>query len=88
MSSQLSLYPNPATSDFTIQLNTSVDTNGPAVIKLINTVGQLAQEQTMQIVHGKLSGDVHVNGTLPDGMYLIEINSGAQQWNQRVVIQH
>lgn len=88
LSSQLFLYPNPATSDFTIQLNTSTGTNGPAQVKLINTIGQVAEEQTMQIVHGKLSGEMHVNGTLPDGMYLVEINSGVQQWNQRIVIQH
>jgi hypothetical protein len=67
------LYPNPATSFVNLQLNSSFE--GPAVVQILNTVGQLVKVFTVSITRGYNQVRFPVNDILP-GTYLLRINKG------------
>jgi hypothetical protein len=73
---KLSVYPNPASGSFFVQLPTSKDCS----LKLINMNGAIVLEQ--QLSHTS-SARIACN-QLSSGIYILQITQADQQWNQRI----
>jgi len=66
---KINIYPNPATTSFTIQLNTLSQGGAEGQITITNLLGQTVYTQSYN------SPQVNVDvSTLPQGMYLVKIN--------------
>lgn len=73
---KLSVYPNPATGSFFVQLPASDDYN----LKLINMSGATVLDE--QLTNTSFA---HVEcGALSAGIYILQITQADQQWNQRI----
>ncbi|WP_010181598.1 alpha-amylase family glycosyl hydrolase [Aquimarina agarilytica] len=65
-------YPNPFTSELTINFNSS--TAGTATIQLVNSIGQLVTSKTVQILEGNSSIQLKTPENLsPKGLYFYRI---------------
>jgi len=73
---KLSVYPNPASGSFFVQLPTSKDCS----LKLINMNGAIVLEQ--QLSHTSFAR-IACN-QLSSGIYILQITQADQQWNQRI----
>lgn len=77
-----SLSPNPARAYFQV----SMTGNTPELVSLtlVNTVGQIAEQQTHQFQQGHLQTTFSI-AHLPDGVYWLQIQSGREIKNVRLV---
>ncbi len=73
VSQDLKVSPNPSNGNF--QISTSIDDNGPLVIKVFNLMGQLLLETKINTLAGKINEYINTTG-LPSGMYNLEISNG------------
>jgi hypothetical protein len=72
----LSVYPNPASGSFFVQLPASDDFS----LKLINTSGATVLDQ--QLTNTSIA--LVECGELSAGIYILQITQADQQWNQRI----
>lgn len=79
----LLVYPNPAANYFTLQY--SADQAGSAQVLLYDLTGRVVYEKQITTVSGLNAMDV-ATGDLSNGMYVVEIISGAQTMTQRLQI--
>jgi uncharacterized delta-60 repeat protein len=67
----LSIYPNPSNSNFTLSINSDKQSTGK--IELINPMGQLAYEQTLNLSMGE--NKIPMQASLPGGVYFVRIST-------------
>jgi len=77
---EISIYPNPAQSNFTVDLRALQVPS--AQLQLHNTIGQVVAQKTTQ--NGEVNFDVQ---NLPKGMYLLKINTEKGNAVKRIIIQ-
>jgi len=79
------LYPNPTNGDLWIDLSAWA---GQSIqIRLVNTQGALMQN--IQLMAAEQSQPLELSGSLPNGIYFIEVTSGqGLKMQQRLLIQH
>ncbi|HYV94077.1 MAG TPA: T9SS type A sorting domain-containing protein [Chitinophagales bacterium] len=77
----IKLYPNPASSEFIVQLNLDDATDAPFKIHIINTVGQVVAIRTGNFADGILREIFETNAGIADGMYQVQII-----WNDQIII--
>ena len=78
-SSQLSLFPNPASTEINISAPWLDDT-GEAEITLFNRKGQLVMHKTISPINQTVTIDIE---TLPEGMYILRIKIGNMVFNKK-----
>lgn len=78
------IYPNPASEEFTIQIETSkaIDLQ----LKLYNVFGQLLYEDKLGIVSGSYEKSVAVNN-LPAGVYALQLGSKNGVVSQMIIVE-
>ncbi len=67
----LQLYPNPASSTFTIDLGTDLATKQNVELLLFNTLGQLQSQQTIHSI-GQSTIDI---AQFPEGLYIFQLKA-------------
>lgn len=79
------VYPNPFTHQ--VHLNFETEQRGRAMLRILDVRGSQVFRQSLELEKGvqqlSLTSDKFVN----PGIYIIQIVSGEQMWNQRVVYQ-
>ncbi|MEO6168481.1 MAG: GEVED domain-containing protein [Chitinophagales bacterium] len=83
-----SVYPNPSDGNVTVQINMGQNLTRTATLNLYNTIGQVVQTEQVSVVQGKYSGTIHLNRTLADGVYNLQLNDGQSVLSKPIVIQH
>lgn len=81
----LSVYPNPATDYFTVDLISSNE-NGEAVIEIYDLTGKLVISKITQIFDHQLTEEFSVDDKLSSSVYIIRIISGEEIIEQRLLI--
>jgi len=79
MDSEMIMFPNPATSSFTIKL----PTNAKAIqVRIFNLLGELVSNK---LVHGN---DIILNdiSNLSSGSYTVEVKSDSGNWKKKLVV--
>lgn len=71
------IYPNPVNNNefFTIQFSSKTNEIGNYSCRIYNTIGQLLQENNLNIVNG--SASIQLNNNFNSGVYFVEINNTA-----------
>jgi hypothetical protein len=80
----VSVYPNPASKDMNISVNTG--TNEVLTLTLVNTLGKAVYNKTMSTT-GKLNHTLNVSG-LAEGIYFLNIQGKKLNYSQKVTVQH
>ncbi|MEO8759921.1 MAG: T9SS type A sorting domain-containing protein [Bacteroidia bacterium] len=75
---QILIYPNPCTSQFTLQTNATVS----QTVQIVNVLGQIVLTQT---INGTTNFAV---GTFQNGVYYVKITTGSSSIIKKIVIQH
>jgi hypothetical protein len=81
---QVSIYPNPSDGRFTLNLNSK--RNMPAVIKVRSLVGELVYSEAIQLATNASTHTLNL-GHLPNGTYILSIESKDDKMYRRIIIQ-
>lgn len=82
---QFKLYPNPTSGVFTVEMTGTA--RQELAFTLYNNIGQLIRRETVDFGAGTLKHNFDYSH-LPAGMYTLQIRSGAQAMQVKVVIEH
>ncbi|GEM_PF-4740283 len=80
-SSDLLLFPNPASTEFTIQF---INHGHPQVLKVYNSHGQLVWQQQIQSSSGVLQRSIDMRSWV-SGLYYLNISDGEAEYNAKIV---
>ncbi len=78
-----SVFPNPSTSNFSIQLIS--EENTLAKLQLFNLLGEQGYSERKQILSGENTLQV-ITDNLSEGIYLLKVSAGEKNYNQKVII--
>ena len=86
MADEISVYPNPAKSEFTISLVSSDLKNRTATIQIADITGRIIYSNTEFISNGLMQSSVVLTESTPAGIYFISIAADDSKWNERITI--
>ncbi|WP_426058179.1 T9SS type A sorting domain-containing protein [Hymenobacter sp. B1770] len=86
LAAQLQVYPNPASTSFTVQLPRPAGNQGAVTVRLTNALGQTVRRQQLAAAGQPIQGEVSVRGLAP-GVYQLHIAVGSSPVVRRVVVQ-
>ncbi|SFQ24944.1 T9SS type A sorting domain-containing protein [Hymenobacter arizonensis] len=86
LAAQLQVYPNPASTSFTVLLPRPAGSQGVVSVHLTNALGQTVQRQQLAATGQSIQGEVSVRGLAP-GVYQLHIVVGGSPVVRRVVVQ-
>ena len=78
----ITIYPNPATDNFTVQFNGSIT---KAELALYDVVGQ--KVYTQQIANAASGYTTQINAPFARGVYILKLDAGNQQHTYKMVLQ-
>ena len=76
------LYPNPSSGDFSLQLD--LDQASNIQMKIMDVTGKLIEHRTVQASPGKSIETFSLN--VPAGTYIILVTDGEREWRKSLVI--
>jgi len=79
--SDVQLYPNPSNGDFVLSFNSAKAEN--VHIKIFNLQGELLMEEKTVKVNGPFQKKIKLSGSLPRGIYLLQLKVGEQTIGKR-----
>lgn len=82
----MKLSPNPASKS--VRLSFQSDYTADAEIKLVDRTGRVVYAFKPRLAKGMNLFDIGEVGTLPDGVYVVHIYSGGQNYREKLVIRH
>lgn len=80
----ISVYPNPASNNFTIELFTS-STEETGTIVIVNSIGEIVYSSIASFNNGELNENINLN-TVPSGLYFVKIVAGEKEYTSNLVI--
>lgn len=86
LAKSISLYPNPATSQFRVQVQDWSGNMSNVRATVMNQLGQVVAEKALDADGANMAAEFNTAG-LSKGLYIVRIVSGTQVATQRVVIQ-
>lgn len=86
LADQITIYPNPAKSEFTVSLSGAQISNSEAIIQVSDLTGRIIYSNTAVIANGEMHTSVSLTGSTPAGMYIVTISAENQNWNQRMTL--
>lgn len=81
------LYPNPTTGDFVIDLKLNKEVNGEAVVQIYNTLGKMISVEKTPITNGVLFNEMKLNANLAAGIYLVRVIVNDEIYQRQLVYQ-
>jgi hypothetical protein len=79
----VSVYPSP--SQFPCTLHVDTEQGGLAIFRLMDTLGHVVAEQQLVLVAGNTSLPLETGKALAPGIYLLQVEQGAQRRSIRLV---
>lgn len=80
------LYPNPTNGQFTLALTLTDEANAPAIIQVLNSLGQIVYNEKTSVDDGILMKEIDLNG-ISSGMYLVRVVVNNQVFTARLSYQ-
>lgn len=81
---EVRLYPVPVASNLKVNIQSPV--NAPAIIRIIDMLGNTVHQYRTQLITGGKTEDINV-GLLPSGSYYLEIRSDQFRWSGKFIRQ-
>jgi GEVED domain/Secretion system C-terminal sorting domain len=86
LSASLNLFPNPAVDKASIVITSPV--NGQAAdIRIINVQGKRLSSQKITLTRGSNTINLPIQGSWPPGMYIVQVVTGEETINRKLVLQ-
>lgn len=83
----LTIYPNPANSQFTIGLSNEAIGDAVAHVEIINTLGQNVYTSSVDIINGQLNETISVGSNFFNGLYFVRIWANGVLYESKLVLQ-
>jgi len=77
-SAHFSLFPNPFTSNLTLNFSTSLNSN--ADLRIFNSIGEMIREKEIMLEDQTLN-----LSTLPQGIYLVSVSTEKEIWTEKIL---
>lgn len=85
LSSEFSIYPNPATTEFTIQFKS--DVQGFVDVRIFNALGTVVFNKRFELLPGNSSITIPLqNEKVKPGMYYVQIENGQYSKTQKLIV--
>lgn len=81
---QLTLYPNPANDNISLEFEAVND--GIATLTIVNTIGQVMLNKSVTIVDGVYNDNLDIS-SLSNGIYSVRIQTATETTIQKLIIQ-
>lgn len=81
------IYPNPAISEFTISLELNEYVSDKVQIQILNSYGEEMKNDEAIISNGMLEATIHLDNTIPAGIYFVKISAGSRVYTEQLVLQ-
>jgi hypothetical protein len=82
----LSVFPNPASDNFTLEISLS-GADGVAQVELLNVVGQTIWSDYASLTDGFLRKEIAIKPIVPDGLYLVRVVLNDQLFSGQLILQ-
>jgi glucose/arabinose dehydrogenase len=83
---QMKVYPNPNDGRFTISLRMAAETKEKAIVKMLNSLGQVIYNSEYTAENGFISQTVDLDKSLPTGIYVLQVTVGDKQESTNVML--
>lgn len=83
LTSGFKIYPNPANTDFTVEINT-IEKTPDILISIVDEYGQSVYQRKEKNTSGKIL--FRVKNIFPKGVYLVNYSAGAERNTQKLII--
>lgn len=84
----VNVYPNPATTGFTVNMQSSNTGIDACVIEVRNLIGQLIILERVPVSDGHMYREVSFKDPIPNGMYMTSVIAGGSHFNKQLIIQN
>ncbi|MFI5219701.1 MAG: T9SS type A sorting domain-containing protein [Bacteroidia bacterium] len=84
---QLTIYPNPANSQFAIRLSNDVIGESMARIEIINTLGQSVYTSQAKIINGQLNEIINRGSNFSNGLYFVKVWANGVLYESKLALQ-
>ena len=85
LANAVSVYPNPAVSKVTVTIN-SEGNSATAQVRIMDTQGRMVSLQKITLNRGSNTIDLRLQDELPPGMYVVQVASGDELVNKKLVL--
>lgn len=82
----MSLYPNPNGGRFSVNGTLRSHDDQQAVIEVTDMLGHQVYKNAVEAPHGRLNTVINLDADLPNGLYLLIVNAGAESSVSRFVV--
>ncbi len=84
-SKALTIFPNPNSGKFNLQVKLGVETT-PFTIRISNLSGKIVHQQAVQANDGLYTNSMNIKD-LPTGLYLLQVKTATQQYVKKLLIE-
>lgn len=84
----LAVAPNPSKGTFTVRGTIATSADGNIALQVVNMLGQVVYNTTATTNGGQLQQEVTLDNNLPDGIYLLQVSTGAAKSSHQLMIKH
>ena len=85
-SKSISIFPNPANNNVTIELNNGCNCNDAATITITNVLGQLIYTTSINLTAGGLKQEINLPESMIDGLYFVTVRSNEYVETKRLTV--
>ncbi|HYV94237.1 MAG TPA: HYR domain-containing protein [Chitinophagales bacterium] len=82
----LNLYPNPSDGTFMLEVQLNDDYNGNASVEIMNSIGQIIQQEVAVVNDGVFAHTIHLENNVPAGMYFIKVMTNDKILKSQIMI--
>jgi hypothetical protein len=83
---QISVFPNPTTGLFTIEVCLEEQPEETLMIRVVNAVGAEVYSKPSRLVSGCVKEIIELSGSLPTGIYILQLNVGGKSESIKVLL--
>ncbi len=87
LDTDITIYPNPATDDFTVNLTLNNSAGEQVVMNIYNLLGDVVYTHEFALLNGTLSEHIVLGNLLPGGIYIVKLKTADTEYMQELIIQ-
>jgi hypothetical protein len=86
VAADMDVYPNPASTQFTVSLNTNTEFSGNADVYVVNLIGEIVYTGMAQSINGVVLNTIELDHAIAGGLYLVKVIANGNEYTEQLVI--
>jgi hypothetical protein len=82
----ISVYPNPSSGAFTLEIMAADEFTGMADVYVMNMIGEVVHNSNIEIHNGYINNTITLADDIAGGLYLVKVMANGHEYTQQVVI--